>query len=223
MTLRYYSSIASDATLQATITAGQTTMIVSTVTGWPLTYPFTIALDYGTGLEELVDVTNVSGFTVTMTRGVDSTSAVGHNLGATIRHVVIARDMRETNVHVNATVAHGSNGNVVGATDLSAAIAAIPPVLPWTTYPIAVNSAIVNRGQYMVTTSSPWILTTPLVPNQGDEIRIFDVSGQAATNNITINTNGAPFQGTVQNLVLAYNYVSVTLVYTGASYGWKVA
>ena len=44
---RYYSAIAQDATLSGTIVAGATSMTVSGVTGWPTSYPFVLAIDYG--------------------------------------------------------------------------------------------------------------------------------------------------------------------------------
>jgi len=93
----------------------------------------------------------------------------------------------------------------------------------WTTSAIAANTTLVARTQYMVTTSSAWTLTLPASPAQGDEIRIFDVSGSAATNNITVSPNGLNFQGSVQNGVMATNYGSTTLIYTGSTYGWKAA
>lgn len=95
--------------------------------------------------------------------------------------------------------------------------------LPWTSSAIAASITLVARTQYFVTTSSAWTLTLPATPTQGDEIRIFDASGSAATNNITVAPNGSNLQGSIQNLVLAYAFVSVTLIYTGATYGWKVA
>jgi len=103
MTLRYYTSQAQDTTTTGAITSGATTMAVSSVTGWPTSYPFTLAVDYSTSLEELVDVTNVSGLTVTITRGVDGSTPAAHGVGATVRHVISARDARESNSHVNAT------------------------------------------------------------------------------------------------------------------------
>ena len=116
---RYYSSIAQDTTLTSGITSGATSMTVSATTGWPLTtYPFTLALDYNTGLEELVDVTAVTGTTITITRGVDSTTPVAHGVGAIVRHVITARDMRETQAHIASTTgAHGVTGAIVGNSD----------------------------------------------------------------------------------------------------------
>ena len=124
---RYYSAIAQDATLSGTIVAGATSMTVSGVTGWPTSYPFVLAIDYGTSSEELVLVSNVAGTTVTMSRGFNGSTAVGHNAGATVRHVVVAQDLTELQAHINnqtvstagiyTTGVHGVTGSVVGTTD----------------------------------------------------------------------------------------------------------
>ena len=219
MTLRYYSSVAQDTALTAQALAGATTFSVVTTTGWPTSYPFTLALEYNTSLEELVDVTGVAGLVVTCTRGVDSTTAITHNAGATVRHVITARDIREANAHVNASSGvHGANGTIMGSTDVANAIANIP----WAISAISANTNLANRTEYHVTTSSPLTLTLP-VPTQGMEIRILDVSGQAKTNNITVSPAGYNFQGSIQNFIFDVNYGSCTLIYVGTTYGWKVA
>jgi len=59
-------------------------------------------------------------------------------------------------------------------------------------------------------------------PSISDEIHIFDSSGLAATNKITVNSNGGKINGTVQNLEIDVNNAGVVLIYTGSNYGWKV-
>ena len=111
---RYYSAIAQDTTITSGITSSSTTVVVAGTTGFPSQYPFALALDYGSALEEIVDVTNVAGLTLTITRGVNSTTPVGHNAGATVRHVITARDMTEVQTHFNTTLTAGAHG-VTGA------------------------------------------------------------------------------------------------------------
>lgn len=103
MTQRYYSSVASEKTLTGTITAGQTTLQVSNTIGLPGLFPYTIAVDYETVTEELVEVTSAAGTTLTIVRGVDGTSATSHTSGARVRHVTSARDFADSRNHENSS------------------------------------------------------------------------------------------------------------------------
>jgi hypothetical protein len=117
---RYYSSTAGAMTLSAGIAAGDTSITVSTVTGLPTSYPYTLVLDAGSGSEEIVDVTNASGTTLTVARAKDGTSAQSHSSGAVVRHMMSARDLREPQDHMAATQqVHGlaASSAVVGTLD----------------------------------------------------------------------------------------------------------
>jgi hypothetical protein len=128
---RYYSSNAVDTTLAIGCNSSVTSITVSSVSGFPTSYPYTLAIDYDTSNEELVDVTAATGTNLTIVRGVDSTTAVAHSAGAVIKHAISGRDMREAQEHIGASayysVANGtttenfslhglgaSDGNVVG-------------------------------------------------------------------------------------------------------------
>lgn len=118
MPVRNYSSVADETTLDAGVNNSATVIIVASTLGFPVTTPYTLALDYGAATEELVDVTGVAGLSLTVTRAVDGTSAAAHSSGAKVRHVSSARDFRESNEHINADDGvHGVVGNVVGTTD----------------------------------------------------------------------------------------------------------
>lgn len=115
--MRYYSSTATDATLTGNITDSSTSITLASVAGFPTQYPYTLALDYDTSSEELVDVTAASGTTLTVTRAVDSTSAQAHNTGAKVKHVISGRDLRETQNHMAATTGvHGVTAFVSAST-----------------------------------------------------------------------------------------------------------
>lgn len=115
---RYYSSIAQQTTLTSGITSSGTTMIVAATTGFPGSLPFTLAVDYGTASEELVEVTGVAGTTLTVTRAIDGTSGSSHNPGAVVRHVSSARDFTDSRTHeASASGVHGVTGSVVGTSD----------------------------------------------------------------------------------------------------------
>lgn len=116
--LRYFSSIAQPTTLTSNINAGVTSIAVGSVTGFPTSYPYTLAVDWGAGTEELVDVTSAAGTTLTVVRGVDGTSAQSHGTGAAVRHVVSGRDFSDYQNHQAATSAvHGVTGTLVGTSD----------------------------------------------------------------------------------------------------------
>lgn len=101
MARRYYSSTAVATTLSASANNSTTSITVTALSGFPVSTPWTAIIDPDTASEEVVTVTNVSGTTLTVTRGVDGTSAVSHNSGAVFRHGVSARDFDEANDHVN--------------------------------------------------------------------------------------------------------------------------
>ena len=103
MARRYYSSVAQATTLAADATSGATSMLVTAATGFPSSFPYTMLIDEGTVNEEIVSVTNRSGTTITVTRGVDGSTATAHSTGATIRHGVSARDFDEPNAFINGT------------------------------------------------------------------------------------------------------------------------
>ena len=115
---RYYSAIAQDTALTASATLSATTLVVGAVTGFPSSYPFVLAIDYGASAEELVSVTNIAGLSLTVQRGFNGTTPVAHNVGAVVRHVLTAQDMTEMQAHLNSTTgAHGVTGAIVGTTD----------------------------------------------------------------------------------------------------------
>jgi hypothetical protein len=123
MTTRKYSSRSQQTTLSGALTSvATTTTVVSgsslvggvTISGGEL---FTVVIDPDTALEEIVDVSAVSGNTLTIVRGIDGSTGVTHSAGAIVRHMAIGRDYREANTHIEATTGHGATGAVVGTTN----------------------------------------------------------------------------------------------------------
>jgi hypothetical protein len=135
MTTRKYSSRSQQTTLSSSLNSSATTMTVvsaSTLLGGvspSAGQTFTVVIDPDTALEEIVDVSNyTSGTTLTITRGVENSgTGSAHSAGAVVRHMVTGRDLREANLHIEASAeyndgtgthtVHGVSGSVVGTTD----------------------------------------------------------------------------------------------------------
>ena len=123
MTTRKYSSRSQQTTLSAALTssAGTTTVVSGSTLAGGVTISagetFTVVIDPDTALEEIVDITAISGNTLTITRAIDGSSGVAHSAGAVVRHMAMGRDYREANTHIEATTGHGATGAVVGTTN----------------------------------------------------------------------------------------------------------
>lgn len=117
---RYYSSVAQETTLTSSASAAAGTITVQELSGWPVQTPFTAVIDPGQPAEEIVNVTAVGGLTLTVERGVDGSTAIDHAAGAVVRHMMTARDLREPQEHMAASLAvHGlePDSAVVGTND----------------------------------------------------------------------------------------------------------
>ena len=126
MTTRNYSSRSQQTTLTSAVTAGASSIVVVSGTSLlggvtiPAGTTFTVVVDPDTALEEILDATQVSTNTFTVTRAIDGSSAQAHSAGAVVRHMAIGRDYREANTHIEAsTGVHGisNSSSVVGTID----------------------------------------------------------------------------------------------------------
>lgn len=120
MPARNYTSILDAKSLSVTMNSSVTTMQLNNLTGIPA-YPFTMVIEPDTANEEIVTVSALSsGTTVTVVRGQDGTTAVAHDSGAAVRHMITARDLQEPQDHIyDSTGIHGigSSSSVVGTSD----------------------------------------------------------------------------------------------------------
>lgn len=135
---RNFSATAIETTLVNSISSaatGDTTTSVSvvSVSGYPAA-PFTLIFAPDTNKEEVVTCISVVGTTLQVIRGQDSTLAVSHTAGTSVRHGVSGRDFKEEQTHIAArgydadsgilsnasqTHVHGlvsGDGSVVGST-----------------------------------------------------------------------------------------------------------
>ena len=130
---RKYSSISVETTLASGISNSATTMTVAAGTGSALmggvtlapgnTDIFTVALDVDTQNEEVVYITAVSSDTFTIVRARAGTSAISHNGGATVKHVLTSDDLNFYTVGVATADAAVPESVVTAKADLLVASA----------------------------------------------------------------------------------------------------
>lgn len=114
----FYTSTAVQTQLQVSINNSTTAAQVLSTIGWPVSYPYVIAIDYGASNEELCTVTANNAGLLTITRGFDNTSAQNHSAGAVVRHVYCGNDANAFRIHEgNTSGVHGVTGSVVGTSD----------------------------------------------------------------------------------------------------------
>ncbi len=124
MSARNYTSTATAKAVGAGgIASGTATLPVSPdISTFPTVYPYTLVIDPDTASEEIVTVRSLNaGSTLNITRAQDGTTAVSHDAGAVIRHMITPRDLQEPQNHIEAASAYtikndGENTGVTGPT-----------------------------------------------------------------------------------------------------------
>lgn len=93
----------------------------------------------------------------------------------------------------------------------------------WLNTTVSSNITLIKNNNYFVDTTAARTLTLPASPSVGDQIEIFDASGTAGTYNITLDRNSNLINGNAGNFIIDVNGGWYTFVFTGNTYGWKVA
>jgi hypothetical protein len=117
-----------------------------------------------------------------------------------------------------------SSGNVVATTYFvgnGSQLTGISSAMAWT---ITSSNITVskNNGYFVDTTTGPKTLTLPASNTIGDTVRINDLAGTFASNNLTVGANGGKIQGVAEDLLVSVNQKSFGLVYSNSTYGWKL-
>ena len=211
MTTRKYSSRAQQTTLSSGITSGDVTMTVGSGANLmggktpAVGETYTVVIDPDTALEEIVDVSNyASGNTLNIGRGVDGSTAVAHSAGAIVRHMVIGRDLTETNNHIeNVTNPHGVTlANLVKTTDTGTVTSTM--ILDGTILNADINASagIVDTKLATIATASKVSnsATTAASANTASAIVARDASGNFTAGTITANLTGTVTGNVTGNL-----------------------
>jgi hypothetical protein len=123
---------------------------------------FTVALDVDTVNEEIVFVTNVSGDTLTISRGQAGTgtpgvSGIAHTAGASVKHVLTSSDLIFFRNNASPVASFGFSGSTSGTTTVQATAVAGTTTL---TLPAATDTLV---GKATSDTLTNKILTSPTI------------------------------------------------------------
>jgi hypothetical protein len=167
---------------------------------------FTVTVPFIPGYEQVF----MNG--ILLLRTTDYTTPTEHT-------VVLTADATAGDIIDVLTVTNLNSVDVYTQAETDALLAANTSVAPLS---ISANTNLVAKKRYFVTSASALTLTLPASPALNDEIQIVDASGNASTYNITVARNGNKINGGTGNLIIDNNGGWYTLLYTGATYGWKV-
>jgi hypothetical protein len=169
---RQYSSISVETTLASSVNTTATTITVATGTATALMGGitlaagnvdiFTVALDADTINEEIVFVTQVSGDTLTISRGQAGTGTAGvsglsHTAGASVKHVLTSSDLIFFRNNASPVASFEFNGSTSGTTTLQASAIAGTTTL---TMPAATDTLV---GKATTDTLTNKTLTSPVI------------------------------------------------------------
>jgi len=170
---RQYSSISVETTLASSINTTATTITVATGTATALMGGitlapanadiFTVALDVDTVNEEIVYVTQVSGDTLTISRGQAGTgspavSGVAHTAGASVKHVLTSDDLVFFRNNASPVASFAFSGSTSGTTTVQATAVAGTNTL---TLPATSNDTLVGKATTDTLTNKT--LTAPVI------------------------------------------------------------
>jgi hypothetical protein len=159
---------------------------------------FTVALDVDTVNEEIVFVTQVSGDTLTISRGQAGTgtagvSGIAHTAGASVKHVLTSSDLIFFRNNASPVASFGFSGSTSGTTTVQATAIAGTNTL---TLPAVSNDTLVGKATTDTLTNKT--LTSPVINGATIGTSII---------NLTLNAQ----TGTTYTPVLADNGKLVTL------------
>jgi len=96
---------------------------------------------------------------------------------------------------------------------------------PWASFTADGSTALTvaaNDRYFIDTTSAAQTVTLPASPQVGDQVALIDLASTFDTNNLTVARNSLKIMGLAEDLTISTEDAGIQLVYTGATYGWKL-
>ena len=187
---RQYSSISVETTLAGSINTTATTMTLATGTATALMGGislaagnvdiFTVAIDVDTVNEEIVFVTQVSGDTLTISRGQAGTGTAGvsglsHTAGASVKHELTSSDLIFFRNNASPVASFGFSGSTSGTTTVQATAVAGTTTL---TLPAATDTLVGKATTDVLTNKT---LTSPTINGATIGTSIINITANAQT------------------------------------------
>ena len=229
---RQYSSISVETTLASSINTTATTMTVATGTATALMGGislaagnvdiFTVAIDPDTINEEIVFVTQVSGDTLTISRGQAGTGTAGsigiaHTAGASIKHVLTSSDLIFFRNNASPVASFAFSGSTSGTTTMQATAVAGTTTL---TLPAATDTLVGKATTDVLTNKT---LTSPTI-NTGT-LATPTITGGTSTNSILVSPEErTTVSATAATGTINFDAATQSVLYytTNASANWTL-
>jgi len=230
---RQYSSISVETTLASSINTTATTITVATGTATALMGGitlapanadiFTVALDVDTVNEEIVYVTQVSGDTLTISRGqagtgVPAVSGVAHTAGASVKHVLTSDDLVFFRNNASPVASFAFSGSTSGTTTVQATAIAGTNTL---TLPATTSDTLVGKATTDTLTNKT--LTSPTI-NTGT-IATPAITGGTSTNTVLVSPEErTTVSATAATGTINFDAVTQSVLYytTNSSANWTL-
>ena len=92
---------------------------------------------------------------------------------------------------------------------------------PWASTSSSITVAA-NDRYFVDTSGGAKTITLPASPQVGDQVSLVDLASTFDTNNLTIARNSLKIMGQTADMTVSTEDAGIQLVYTGATYGWKL-
>jgi hypothetical protein len=219
-----YTALGSQtATIQSKIDA----LAGSTLTATDLLYLSEALVLLGTslGVNDVVGATNAAVASLNVAKGSIISVVNGTANGSAVTSLTSQYSVNNTllnNLIPRVTSLEASSSSQNSAIATASAQAAAASYNAWKIVNTTGSTLAVAKDRIFVVPVTGLIITLPAGPNLGDEILIVDAAGTAGTTNFTVARNGSLIMGTSTDLIFNVSNKSVRLVYSNATYGWRM-